>query len=380
MSAGEQFREVFGEEPALVWVAPGRVNLIGEHTDYNEGFVLPLAVNRRASVAVRSRPDRVIRCWSRQRGGEPVSAHLDQLAPGQVRDWTAYPLGVAWALQERGLVIGGFDLVLDSDVPIGAGLSSSAAVEVATASALVDLHDLPMDRLQVALACHHAETSFVGAPVGVMDQVVSACATEGSALLIDCRSLELTAVPFDPAAMGCELLVIDTGAAHANVDGAYAERRAACLSAASDLGLPALRDADAARVAAHPRARHVVAECTRVLAAVEALKASDAERLGALLLASHVSLRDDFEVSCPELNTAVDAAMGAGALGARLTGAGFGGSAIALVPTGATRQVEDAVRESFAAQAFSPPEIFAVTAGPGAHRQPLPVLTSEGSP
>ncbi len=368
MNLAQHFQQLFDAPPTGIWSGPGRVNLIGEHTDYNEGFVLPFALDRTAKVAVRLRRDRLVRCASRQQGGEVVVTSLGDLVPKACGSWPAYLLGVAWALAEQGVTMRGFDLLLDSDVPMGAGLSSSAAVETAIALALNDLLGLGLDRMALAMACHRAETEFVGAPVGVMDQVVSACATAGSALLLDCRSLETTQVPFDPARLGCSLLVIDTGAAHANTDGGYAERRASCEKAAAQLGLPALRDATSDQVADEPRARHVVSECTRVLATVVALKAGDVAAVGALMLASHASLRDDFEVSCDELDAAVSAAMSAGAHGARLTGAGFGGSAIALVPEQQVDAVITAVQDAFAARSFATPEIFTVSAGPGAQR------------
>jgi galactokinase len=370
------FAELFGELPSGVWSGPGRVNLIGEHTDYNDGFVLPIAIDRRASVAVRLRADRLVQCASRQRASTPVVTSLGDLHPGSVTGWPAYVLGVAWALMADGVDLPGFDLLLDSDVPIGAGLSSSAAIETATALALSDLVGALYDRTTLALTCHRAETTFVGAPVGVMDQMVSACATPGMAMLLDCRSLETTDVPFDPTTLGAELLVIVTGAGHQNNDGAYAERRAACETAAAQLGLRALREASYDEVAHLPRARHVVSECARVLAMVDALKATDAVAVGSLIQASHVSLRDDFEVSCPELDVAVESALSAGAHGARLTGAGFGGSAITLVPAGSAPDVARTVQEQFAARGFSRPEIFAVTAGPGADRHDLPACPS----
>jgi galactokinase len=366
------FTELFGDAPQGIWSGPGRVNLIGEHTDYNDGFVLPFAIDRSAKAAVRLRPAGIVRCASRQRGSVPVVTSLDDLVPGSVTGWPSYVLGVAWALLERGVELSGFDLLLDSDVPIGAGLSSSAAMETATALALTELVGADVDCKTLARICHRAETAFVGAPVGVMDQVVSACAMAGSALLLDCRSLDAEQVPFDPTALDCELLVIDTRASHSNTDGAYAERRASCESTAVALGLRALRDASYEQVADARRARHVVSECQRVLDTVEALKVGDAAAVGALLLASHVSLRDDFEVSCPELDVAVDAAMAAGAHGARLTGAGFGGCAIALVPTAGADDVAQGVRAAFAQRGFDRPDIFTVSAGPGATRLDVP--------
>ena len=347
-----------------MWDGPGRVNLIGEHTDYNQGFVLPFAIERRARVSLRLRDDHVIRCASRQRGDEIETASGHDLQPGTRGGWVSYVLGVTWAL---GADVG-FDLLVDSDVPIGAGLSSSAALEAATAIALNDLLELGRTPAQLAMACHAAETEFVGAPVGVMDQLVSLGAVEGHALLIDCRSLQVEPVPLNLSELDCALVVLDTGVAHENTDGAYAERRAACEKAAADLGVPALRDASAEEVADRPWARHVVTENARVLAAVDALQARDPHRLGALMTASHTSLRNDFAVSSQQLDIAVDAAVAGGAHGAKLTGAGFGGSVIALVPADRTSRVTAVVERALAAAGFAAPKSFSVTPGPGAAR------------
>lgn len=368
MTPARRFEALYGRPPSGTWAAPGRVNLIGEHTDYNDGFVLPIALDRTARVAVRLRDDDVIRCASVQQGDDVTTTSLGSLVSRGCGSWAAYVAGVAWALAEHGVRVSGFDLLLDSDVPVGAGLSSSAAIETATGLALAELLDAPLTRLELALVCHRAETGFVGAPVGVMDQVASACASAGHALLLDCRSLEVEHVPFRPQDWDCELLVVDTGAPHQNNDGAYAERRASCERAAADLGVKALRDASPDQVADLPRARHVVSECRRVLSAAEALRDGDAARLGQLMLASHVSLRDDFEVSSPQLDLAVTSAMGAGAHGARLTGAGFGGCAVALVPRHRSGKVAMAVADAFADRAFDPPDVFPVAAGPGATR------------
>jgi len=368
MTALQQvFAERFGSSPEGVWGGPGRVNLIGEHVDYNDGLVLPFAIERRALVAVRPRTDGVVRAASLQ---------TDEVIESSVRatslaGWGGYVVGVAWALLHLGLDVPGFDLLLDSDIPIGSGLSSSAGIETATALALSHLAGTELTALELALACHRAETGFVGAPVGVMDQVVSACASTDHALLLDCRTLDQTQVPL--TLPGCTLVVIDSRVRHTNTDGAYAERRASCDQAAATLGVKALRDADVRDVQTLPdplrrRAMHVVAEIARVEEAVSALRDGNTTRLGELLIASHHSLRDDFEVSCPELDLAVEAALDGGALGARLTGAGFGGCVVALVPDRQVSAVAFTVTGAFLAADLPVPEVFPVRAGPGAAR------------
>jgi galactokinase len=373
--AGE-FQRLTGRSPEGVWAAPGRVNLIGEHTDYNDGFVLPVAIDRTVLAAAALRGDGRLRLWSLQEA-EPADLELAQVGPGRVDGWAAYPAGVAWALLQAGVELGGADLILDGDVPAGAGLSSSAAVECATAVALADLSGAGLDPATLAGLARRAENEVVGVPSGAMDQMVSMLGRAGHALFLDTRSLEADQVPLPLAESGLRLVVIDTGAAHRLVDGAYADRRAACQAAAATLGVPALRDATPEQVEAAAgrlgevglrRARHVVTENARVLEAVELLRAGDLDRLGPLLAASHASLRDDYEVSSPELDTAVAAAVDGGAVGARMTGAGFGGSALALVPERLAGRVADQVRAGFAAAGFAAPEVFAVTPADGARR------------
>jgi galactokinase len=397
------FRERTGRDPEGVWAAPGRVNLIGEHTDYNDGFVLPFAIDRVVLAAARRREDGRLRLWSLQ-PEKPADLELAEVGPGRPDGWSAYPAGVAWALGQAGVRIGGADLVVDGDVPAGAGLSSSAALECATAAALAELHGVRLDRraptgsarrlddrldpewlaaseedtrIRLATVARRAENEVVGVPSGAMDQMISMLGRAGHALFLDTRSLEVEQVPFRPETAGLRLVVIDTRAGHRLVDGAYADRRAACQAAAAALGVPALRDATleqveaAAGVLGHHglrRARHVVTENARVLEAVELLRTGQLWRLGPLLAASHASLRDDFEVSSPELDTAVEAAAGAGAVGARMTGAGFGGSALALVPAGLVRRVADRVGVAFADAGLAAPEVFAVTPSDGARR------------
>jgi galactokinase len=370
------FRERTGRDPDGVWAAPGRVNLIGEHTDYNDGFVLPAAIDRLVLAAAGRRDGGRLRLWSLQTQ-PPADLNLAEVGPGRVGGWAAYPAGVAWALRRAGVELGGADLVVDGDVPAGAGLSSSAALECATATALADLHGAGLDRVTLAGLARRAENEVVGVPSGVMDQMVSMLARAGHALFLDTRSLETEHVPLPLEAAGLCLAVIDTRSGHRLVEGAYADRRAACEAAAATLGLPALRDATLEQVEAAAtalgdpglrRARHVVTENARVLEAVAELRAGDLDRLGPLLAASHASLRDDYEVSSPELDTAVEAAVAAGAIGARMTGAGFGGSAIALVGRDLVGRVSERVRDAFAAAGFGPPAVAPVVASDGARR------------
>jgi galactokinase len=370
------FAERTGRDPEGVWAAPGRVNLIGEHTDYNDGFVLPAAIDRLVLVAAGRRAGGRLRLWSLQ-AGPPADLELAEVGPGRVGGWAAYPAGVAWALGQAGVELGGADLVVDGDVPAGSGLSSSAALECAAATALADLHGAGLDRAALAGLARRAENEVVGVPSGVMDQMVSMLGRAGHALFLDTRSLGTEQVPLPLEAAGLCLVVIDTRAGHRLVDGAYADRRAACQAAAAALGVPALRDATPEQVEAaagalgdpgRRRARHVVTENARVLAAVELLRAGGLDRLGPLLAASHASLRDDYEVSSPELDTAVEAAVAAGAVGARMTGAGFGGSAIALVEAALAGRVADRARDAFAAAGFGPPEVTAVVPSDGARR------------
>jgi galactokinase len=351
----EAFARIHGRPPEVLWRAPGRVNLIGEHTDYNDGYVLPLALPLEIRVAAAPRDDRMLRLASLQADDGVVETSLDGLVPGAVTGWAAYVAGTAWALAADGVAVPGADLLVDGEMPRGAGLSSSAALECATAGALLDLAGAALAPSAVALLAQRAENDFVGMPCGVMDQFASTSSRAGHLLLLDTRSLEAEHIPFDLEAEGMTLLVIDTRAPHRLVDGEYAARRRACEQAASILAIPALRDVtdlDAALRALpddtlRRRVRHVVTENGRVLEVVAALRAGDVRGIGPALTASHASLRDDYEVSCPELDLAVAAALEAGALGARMTGGGFGGSAIALVETVSLPQVRAAVLESF---------------------------------
>ncbi len=321
VAAERWFRDWFGGRPEQMWLAPGRANLIGEHTDYNQGWVLPFALDLGVTVAAGRRGDGVLAIRSRQAPGAPADLPLAALAPGAVTGWAAYPAGVAWALREAGHPLaGGASLAVDSDLPQGAGLSSSAALECAAALALDGLHGLDLPRPQLATLAQRAENDFVGVPSGIMDQSASLLSRAGHALLLDCRTGVTADVPLDPAAVGLALLIVDTGARHALGDGRYAQRRSECEQAAARLGVGSLRDvtspAEVGRLddpVLRRRARHVVTENGRVEQAVALLTGGDLAGVGALLYASHASLRDDFEVSWPEADVAVDAAMAAGA-------------------------------------------------------------------
>jgi galactokinase len=378
------FADGFGTEPIGTWSAPGRANLIGEHTDYNDGFVLPFAIEHRTHVALGLREDGVIRVASTFADGvvELPLAELDAHFPArrdEIAEWARYPLGVAWALLRAGRpdALRGVDLAFASDVPVGAGLSSSAAIEGATAVALAESWTLDADRVELARAGRVAETEAVGAPTGIMDQMASMLGRADAAIFLDCRSLEAEVVDLGFAAAGLELLVIDTGVKHSHATGGYGERRASCEHGAAVMGVPALRDlspADLPRAqellddVTFRRVRHIVTENQRVLDTVRTLRDEGPLAIGDLLVASHASMRDDFEISVPELDTAVEASLSAGAVGARMTGGGFGGAAIALIARDAVAGVTDAVTSAFAASGFSAPTIFTVTPSAGAAR------------
>ncbi|PWK85683.1 galactokinase [Lentzea atacamensis] len=370
--AADAFRRLHGAAPAGVWSAPGRVNLIGEHTDYNDGFVLPFAIPHRTWVAASPREDGVITLASVQDGqvevAEPV--RLAELEPGTAQGWVAYPAGVAWVLRQQG-VGGGADLVVAGDVPRGAGLSSSHSLEVATALALLGLSGADPSKSDIAKWVQQAENDFVGAPTGLLDQTASLCCTDAHVLFLDVRSGRQEQVPFDAGAHGLEVLVIDTRVSHSLVESGYGERRRGCERAADVLGVASLREAageEGLPDELRPLARHVITENERVLKTVELLKQERYAEIGPLLSASHASLRDDYRVSCVELDVAAEAAEKAGALGARMIGGGFGGSAIALVPRELRERVETGVAEAFAAQGFGSPRMFAAVPSAGAGR------------
>jgi galactokinase len=377
-----------GTPPAGVWAAPGRVNVIGEHTDYNDGFAAPMAIDRYTAVAASPRSDGLLRMISSAYRERVTEVPLDALSPQApaTRDWTSYPAGVAWALLDAGVLdrgsFGGADLAIASTVPVGAGLSSSAAIECATGLALAGIAgsagsggDLPPDVL--ARLAQRAENDYVGVPCGPLDQLAAVFGVDGAVLFIDTRTRAVTPYPFDLPAAGLTLLVIDTKVHHDIGASGYPDRRAASERAARELGVPALRDltADGLRRAERElddqtarRVRHVVTEDERVLEFVALLSGGELsgarlEAAGKLLTASHISLRDDFEVSAAELDAVVDAALRAGAFGARMTGGGFGGSAIALTSLDRAAAVSAAVRE-----ALPSANIFPAVPSRGAHQ------------
>ncbi|MGV9394229.1 galactokinase [Streptomyces olivaceus] len=378
-TVGERFRELYGAEPEGVWAAPGRVNLIGEHTDYNDGFVMPFALPHTAVAAVSRRDDGILRLHSADIAAGPVELRVADLAPGADKAWTAYPSGVVWALREAGHELTGADVHLASTVPSGAGLSSSAALEVVVALALNDLYSLGLRGWQLARLCQRAENVYVGAPVGIMDQTASACCEAGHALFLDTRDLSQRQIPFDLAAEGMRLLVVDTRVKHSHSEGEYGKRRAGCEKGAALLGVDALRDVPYADLdAALERlgdeeeirrlVRHIVTENERVERVVSLLESGDTRAIGPVLVEGHASLRDDFRISCPELDLVVDTALAAGALGARMTGGGFGGSAIVLVEAAGVEPVTRAVRDAFAAAGFKTPRTFEAVPSAGARR------------
>jgi galactokinase len=377
----ELFTSSFEGSPEGVWSAPGRVNLIGEHTDYNAGLCLPTALPHRTFIALRPREDDRVRLVSAQAEGV-WEANLSEIAPG-TGGWGAYVAGVAWALAEAGHKVGGFDAAVDSCVPFGAGLSSSAALEASVAVALDAVAGLGLaasdaGRTELVDATRRAENEIAGAPTGGLDQSASLRCREGHALLLDFRpglsALESgVPVPFDLETAGLTLLVVDTKAEHSHVDGEYGARRAACEKAAKLLGLDSLREIapalggmgiDRALAELEPhdadgvlrrRVRHVVSETDRTARFANLVREGRAADVGPFMLASHVSLRDDYEVSCRELDLVVDTAMAAGALGARMTGGGFGGSAIALVNRADVDTVAQAVADAFAEAGLTAP-------------------------
>jgi galactokinase len=370
-SIARSFEELFGRKPEVISEAPGRVNLIGEHIDYSEGFVLPFAIADRTYAAIASRTDGLVRIASHQRKEKIFSIDIHDVKPGSKGDWERYVLGVIWSLG----ITDGLDILVDGNVPAGAGLSSSAALECSVAVALNQLFSLNKSLQELARATQKAENDYVGMPCGIMDQSVSLMAQAGSALLLDCRDLTTESVPFDVAAAGLELLIIDTQAHHALTDGGYAERRASCESVATKLNIPSMRHLTLELLISSKeklsdtefiRARHAVTEIARVQDAVTALRASDFVTLGKLINESHDSLRDDYTVSCPELDVAVDASRDAGALGARMVGGGFGGSAIALIKADDLQKSKDSVLAAFAAKGFKRPRFFTSLPSAGA--------------
>jgi galactokinase len=369
------FRDVYGTDPEGVWAAPGRVNLIGEHTDYNDGFVLPFAL-----------PQRVVAAAGRASDGWTVTSDFaadpvrftDISKQGAVDGWAAYVAGVAWALREAGHEVPAANLALVSDVPVGAGVSSSAALESAVLTALVDLGglDIPVpDRPAIA---QRAENVYVGAPTGIMDQSASIRCEAGKALFLDCRSYRVEQIPFDVAAEGLAVLVIDSKAPHQHVDGEYGARRRSCEEAARILGVPALRDVSTddlddaldrlADEVMRRRVRHVVTENQRVLDTVALLRSGRVREIGPLMTASHASMRDDFAITVEQIDVAVEAALVAGAYGARMTGGGFGGCILALIDADRADAVTAAVEAAFERRGFAAPTPFVAVPSKGATR------------
>ena len=367
------FHSRYGGPPALVVRAPGRVNLIGEHTDYNDGFVLPMAIDRQAVIALRPRPDGYVVVYSLDfdETAEFSPVEMEDRREGGL--WIEYIEGVAWALQEAGHALNGWEGVVGGDVPIGAGLSSSAAIELATARAFAEVSGLPWQPAQMALIAQRAENEWVGTKCGIMDQMISAAGVEGRALLIDCRSLATDAVPL-PA--GTVVVILDTATRRELVTSAYNERREQCEAAAAYFGVPKLRDVSWARFEAEQaglepvvrrRARHIISENARTLDAAEAMRQGDAAQLGQLMDASHVSMRDDFEITNDALNVMVEIAQAhLASFGARMTGGGFGGCAVALVRTDQAEQFAAEVARDYAAATGLTPAVYVTPAAAGA--------------
>jgi galactokinase len=365
------FQELFGRKAEVLAEAPGRVNLIGEHIDYSEGFVLPFAIADRTYAVIARNTDGLVRIASQQRKNRIFTIDINDVKPGSAGDWEKYVLGVIWTMG----ITSGVDILVDGHVPSGAGLSSSAALECSVAVGLNSLFGLNKSLEDLARATQKAENDYVGMPCGIMDQSVSLMGREGSALLLDCRDLTTESVPFDVASQGLELLIIDTQAHHALVDGGYAERRASCESVAAKFGIVSMRHLTMEILESRKseiteteyiRARHAVTEIARVKDAVAALRSNDFLTLGRLINESHFSLRDDYTVSCPELDTAVDASLAAGALGSRMVGGGFGGSAIALIKADQINEVKEAIKSAYADKGFKAPRFFTSLPSAGA--------------
>ncbi len=375
-SLRQDFERTFGMAPAHVFRAPGRVNLIGEHTDYNDGFVLPAAIEREVLLAAAPASDNRLEVFSAD-FDRRASFDMRHLEPDSEQAWANYVAGVAWALREAGHDIGAARIALRSTVPAGSGLSSSAAIELAAGVALTARSGVKIERLALARLCQRAENEFVGMPCGIMDQFIAALGRAGHALLLDCRSLEFEHVPV----RGAQVVIIDSGVRRKLVDSEYAARRSQCESAARALsrtkrGVRALRDVSAADLKRHAkalsevqlrRARHVVSENERTLRAAQALRDDDMKTLGRLMVGSHHSLRDDYEVSCPELDLLVELALATpGVYGSRMTGAGFGGCTVTLAEPQAVRLLQEGVAAPYREQTGLEPVVFATAAAAGA--------------
>ncbi|RNI25538.1 galactokinase [Flexivirga caeni] len=374
-----RFRKLYGAAPDGLWAAPGRVNLIGEHTDYNGGFVLPIALAQHTAVAVRRREDDLVRVASTSMNhDEPITVSLGEVTPGGDYGWASYLVGVGWAARRRGLDVTGIDLALDSNVPVGAGLSSSAAISCGTARAWSDLSGWALDQETVADLGRDAENEIAGAPTGLMDQLASVCGRPAHAMQIDTHAVTIKQIPFDLPAAGLSLLVIDSHTQHTHAGGEYAERRHSCQEAALQLGVHELREVPVADLATtldklppllRRRARHVITDSARVEEVAALLTSGDdPRRIGSLLNASHASMRDDFEITAPSVDALQEAAVAAGAYGARMTGGGFGGSVIALVDRERSETVAQACVAAAAAGGFATPSVFEGVASGGAAR------------
>ena len=368
------FLAAFDYQATGVWSAPGRANLIGEHTDYNLGFVLPFGIDRRTYAAISLRQDKVCRVAS-SIDDQVYEIDLFGKVPREF-DWALYPLGIAWIMREHASY--GFDCYISSDVPVGAGLSSSAALECSVSFGLNELWAAGLERLELALIGQRAENEVVGAPTGIMDQTASLMAQPDSAVLIDCRDLSTTIVKLGLSEKNLVVAVIDTGVAHRHSGGGYRSRREACELGAQTLGFDSLRElssSDLPRAKAElddltfRRVRHVITENQRVLDAVDALSSGDLEGLGRLMAESHLSMRDDFEISIGELDLAVETAIETGAIGSRMTGGGFGGSAIAVISKTKLQELEQNCKIAFAIRGYAEPKIFSVTPSQGARRE-----------
>lgn len=367
------FEAAFGYEPLGVWSAPGRANLIGEHTDYNEGFVLPFGIDKRTYVALSPREDAICRVSS-DIDGKTYETDLTTIPTDM--DWALYPLGVAWVMREWAK--GGFDAFFVSDVPVGSGLSSSAAIECAIGIALNEIWDAGRTKQEIALLGQKAENQVVGAPTGMMDQTASMLAEADSAVFLDCQSLEAKSIPLNLEPRNLVVAVMDTQVAHRHSDGGYRVRRESCERGAKTMGVSSLRGLsveDLPRAQSElsdvdfRRVRHIVTENQRVLDSIRALAAGDMKQFGELLLASHDSMAHDFEISIEELDLAVEVAMRTGAVGSRMTGGGFGGAAIAVIDKGLLPALEENCKSAFAAKGYGEPKVFAVVPSEGARKE-----------
>jgi galactokinase len=373
-TAGAVFRRVFGYEARGLWEAPGRVNLIGEHTDYNDGLVLPFAIGERTEAAIAPRSDEHIRVYSQHKPGAVVELKTSGLRPGLPSGWAGYVAGVPWALEcDRG-----FDVAVDSSVPVGSGLSSSAALMCAVALGVNELFNLGFSHRELARRTQTAENDYVGAPTGGMDQIASLLSKAGHAILIDVRADSIAHVPFDPGSAGLVMLAVDSMVRHGHAGGQYRARREDCEESARRLGVPSLRGVTVGDLPVAlrqlgeerlvKRTRHIVTENQRVVDVAASLTRGRWERVGELLTAAHVSYRDDFEASCPEVDLAVDVLLESGALGARLTGGGFGGAAIALISAEDVAPAAAAIEQAYAERGYKSAHTFTVVPSAGARR------------